>query len=637
MSLIRQIWLLLLLTLVLAFVGGFGLSTWSARHYLTTQISLKNSDSAQSLAAMLASSDGRLPDMVVMLDRQFEMGFYQELRLLNPQGQTLVLRQSSEDDEQVPGWFVDWLGIQPRVGVAAVRHGPIAVGTLEVLSSVRFAQHELWRASFRALTAMAGIALTLGLVAWWMLGRLRRPLNSTVNQALALMERRFVTVPEPGIPELRKLTQAMNHMVERLKSMFEEQAAQVEQWRKQAHADPMTGVSNRIHFMMRLKWMLESEDGAAGGILLLIRVNDLQGLNRRLGRLRTDELLRDMAHSMLEAVARYPVFEIGRLNGSDFALVLPDVGSLRESAMDLMTRLRNLWRDLDPPATVVIGAVRWWHGAPASSLLAAADHALAKAEARGPYAVELDDTGDAMAMGEDSWRQRLQAAVRARQASIAQFPLVDVHGTVVHWECPLRLLVDDPSAPSLVATQWLPMARRTGLTAPIDLLAIELALAAIDVDGSPRSVNLSPDSLQDPNFFSALRGLLDAFHDCAPGLWLEVPESGALQRMGLLRELVGLARARGARVGLEHAGEQTVGSSTWMEVGLDFMKLDASLVEGVAAAQARLMHVQTTVRMLHGLGLKVYAEGVRAQEDMQCLWECGLDGLTGPAVTGLYR
>ena len=53
MSLIRQVWLLLSVTLVLAFAGAIGVSVHSARHYLQTQLDLKNNDTAQSLALTL--------------------------------------------------------------------------------------------------------------------------------------------------------------------------------------------------------------------------------------------------------------------------------------------------------------------------------------------------------------------------------------------------------------------------------------------------------------------------------------------------------------------------------------------------------------------------------------------------------
>ena len=42
--------------------------------------------------------------------------------------------------------------------------------------------------------------------------------------------------------------------------------------------------------------------------------------------------------------------------------------------------------------------------------------------------------------------------------------------------------------------------------------------------------------------------------------------------------------------------------------------------------------VASSVRMLHGMGLAVYAEGVDALADAQALAQCGVDGYTGPAA-----
>jgi diguanylate cyclase (GGDEF)-like protein len=433
------------------------------------------------------------------------------------------------------------------------------------------------------------------------------------------------------VPELREVTRAMNTMVTRLKSMFDEQAAQVEQLRRQANCDALTGLSNRAHFMGRLKVMLSSEDGSAGGAIVLVRLADLQGMNRKLGHAATDRLLQESAAAIVESARRAGSFEVGRLNGSDFAMVLPDVGSLREPAVDAAARLRNLLRAHDPTANAVVGAVRWWHGAPLSSLLAAADQALARAEARGAYAVELDDTGDGLVLGEDAWRERLQSAVVNQRARLVEFPLVDMHGAVVHRECPLRLQLEE-GGEMVPAAQWLPMARRTQLTSQIDLLAARLALTAIAADGMSRAVNVSPGSLMDSSFVPNLRALLSEHGGEAPGLWLEVAEEGAWRHIDLVRELVTQMHGCGARVGLEHAGERLTEASGLLEVGLDFVKLDASFVEGLSADHARRDHVAGAVRMLHGIGLKVYAEGVTTSEDANALSGCGLDGLTGPVV-----
>jgi diguanylate cyclase (GGDEF)-like protein len=631
MSLIRQVWLLLSVTLLLAFAGAIGVSVHSARHYLQTQLNLKNNDAAQSIALTLSQQHGDPVALELAISSQFDTGYYERIRLIAPGGRTIVEKQGDAHPQNAPAWFVALLGIDPVEGVAQVSDGWRQIGRLEVRSQSAFADDELWQGSVDTVGVLLLLVVGAGVFSSFGVNRIRVPLERTVEQARAITERRFVTVDEPDVPELRNVTRAMNVMVGRVKSMFDEQAGQVEQLRRQAHCDPLTGLSNRAHFLGRMKVMLTGEDGAASGALVMVRLVELQSLNRTLGRSATDRLLQDAAGAMVESSRRHSAAEVGRLNGSDFALALPDVDSLREPAVDVAARLRSLLRVHDGGAHAVIGAVRWRHGAPMSSLLAAADQALARAESRGPYTVELDDSVDAFALGEDAWRHRIQTALAERSAQLVEFPLVGREGELVHHECPLRLRLG-AEGELVSAAQWLPMARRAQLTAEIDLLAVELALIAIAADGAPRSVNVSPSSLADSAFSTRVHVLVAAHSQAATKLSLELAEAGAVKQLHLVRELAEQLHDSGTKIGLEHAGERLGETRGLLEAGLDFVKLDASLVQGIANDDARANHVAGTVRMLHGIGLKVYAEGVGDALDAAALWLCAIDGLTGPVV-----
>jgi EAL domain-containing protein (putative c-di-GMP-specific phosphodiesterase class I) len=334
---------------------------------------------------------------------------------------------------------------------------------------------------------------------------------------------------------------------------------------------------------------------------------------------------------MVESSRRIAGAEVGRLNGSDFALALPNVESLRESASDVSARLRSLLRVPEGGTHVVVGAVRWTHGAAMSTLLAAADQALARAESRGPNTVELDDNADGAAVGEDAWRRRIQAAVAERSAQLVDFPLVGHTGELVHNESPLRLRLG-PDGELVSAARWLPMARRAQLTADVDLLAIELALLASAADALPRSINVSPSSLADSAFSTRVHSLVVAHPQASALLSLELAEAGAVKQLHLVRELAEQLHGSGTKIGLEHAGERLADTRGLLEAGLDFVKLDASLLHGLASDEARAQHVAGTVRMLHGIGLRVYAEGVSEVDDAAALWAVGVDGITGPVV-----
>jgi EAL domain-containing protein (putative c-di-GMP-specific phosphodiesterase class I) len=123
---------------------------------------------------------------------------------------------------------------------------------------------------------------------------------------------------------------------------------------------------------------------------------------------------------------------------------------------------------------------------------------------------------------------------------------------------------------------------------------------------------------------------LQAQRDSARLLWLDVPEIAAVDRFQQLQELARQLRSAGARVGLEHAGERLGRIKRLVDAGLDYVKLDASVVRGVAADDGRANHLRGAIAMVHGLSMQAYAEGVADTVDAQRLWELGIDGITGP-------
>lgn len=635
MSLIRQIWLLLAATLLMAFLGSFGVWMASSRAYLETQLRLKNADNAQSLALSLSQQKGDMALMDLAVSAQFDTGFYRQILLKDPTGKVMF---NHETDPRAgvghaPAWFMNMVPIESTAGVAQVTDGWRALGSVEVVSHAGFAYDQLWQGSLKTAMWLAALGALAALVSSVGVRGIRRPLEATVGQAQALMERRFITVTEPRVPELARLSQAMNMVVSRLKFLFEEQAGQVEQLRQQAHCDALTGLSHRSHFMGQLQSSLSSEDGPATGVVYLVRVMDLGGVNRSMGHRQTDTLLQHLARLLQDVTQGIPGVALGRLNGGDFAICLHEGSVPLPQPEYVADSLKRMFAEQAINGQAVVGAARWARGMPMAQVLAAADSALARAESRGQFAVETAElqSGQTAALGEDEWRRRLTAALAEHRTQLVRFPVIDRHGRLVHHECPMRLQLDKGGAYE-AASHWLPMAMRCGLMSQIDEQAVLMALSQISEDGVPRGVNLAPASLSDSGFVPRLRAHMLSSPEAARHLWLEVAESAALDRFELVRELCKQLRPLGVRIGLEHAGERLTRIEFLFEAGLDYVKLDASVIQGVGADTARGAFVTGTVNMLRSLGLQVYAEGVNNDQDMAALWPCGVDGVTGPAV-----
>ena len=635
MSLIRQIWLLLLVTLVLAFAASVGVAVVSARGYLQTQLRLKNADNAASLALALSQQKGDRALLELLLAAQFDTGFYQRIRFIDNAGRVALTREAGPAESEAPAWFTRLTPIVSEPGIAQVSDGWRALGQVEVVSQASFAHDQLWRGSTRAAAALGVVGLLAALAGAFVVGRIRRPLDATVAQARALVEGEFVSVPEPRVPELRRLTQAMNTMVQRLRITFAAQAEQVELLRRQANCDRLTGLSNRAHFLGQLATTLQREDGTAEGGLVLLRVLDLAGVNRGLGHAATDHMIVTIAQALRPYPERVDGCFLGRLNGSDFALSLPVAGMAEETGRSLVAALRVVLPSVVPGVAVCVGATEIQRAMTLGQVMSSADAALARAESRGPYAVDAAgaSAGSLGMLGEGAWRSRINDALEQRRLRLMAFPLVDAHGGLVHLECPLRVQLE-AEGPFEPAARWLPLALRSRLTVDLDERALALALAESALDGRPRGINLAPASLADSGFAARLRALLLQDPEVAKRIWIEVAESAAVDHFDNLRELARQVRTTGARFGLEHAGERLGAIPRLIDLGLDFVKLDASVVAGLALDSHRRAFVRSSVTLVHSLAGQVFAEGVEEASDAQALWDCGIDGITGRFVGG---
>lgn len=630
---IRQVWMLIIGIILLACVGSVAVSVTGARDYLQSQLALKNNDNAQALALVLSQQDGDAQLMELALTAQFDTGYYRSMRLRDPEGRVAIERAAASKPARVPAWFVEWVPIASPPGVAQVSQGWKVLGRVEVVSDPAFVYPNLWSSAVRNAQWMLLLGIVAGVVASLAVRQLRRPLDAMVEQAHALTERRFVAIAEPAVPELRRVAQALNAMVARVRTMHAEQIDQVQQLSRLANCDSMTGVPHRRHFMRRMEDELGRETGGGRGLLVLVRLGGLAQANRQLGHALTDGLLRQAARAMeVPSDLVHPIV-VGRLNGTDFAGLYELSADAEGVVAALLASVQEVFAPFDQ-ALVVASCVVWHRGEAVAGVMQSADAALARAELRGSGTFELVGSvapAPRFQGGEESWRRRLNEALSGDSLSLAEYPLLDRDGRVVHAECPLRVRLE-PDGPPEPASAWLPYAVRTGLIGRIDLAAVELALGRIELDGVPRGVNIAAAALTDASFLPLLRGLVAEQPEAASRLSLEVDESVLTSQQINLVMLCQQLRPLGVRIGLEHAGERSAQSSTLLSVGLDFVKLRASFVAGVAAHETQAILVRGTVAALHGLDIKVYAQGVADAQDLAALWRLGVDGATGPAV-----
>ena len=635
MSMYRQLWLAIIVSMLLALTGSLLASLVSARAYLEQQLSMKNADNALALALSLSQQTPDVVTVELAVAALFDSGHYESIRVHDPNGRLIVERVAAPGDAGAPDWFVSRLSILADPGEAQITSGWAQLGTVTLVSHSRFGYQALWTSTKEMVAALTLASIVGGYLGSLILRRLRRPLQAVIDQAVAITNRRFVKIAAPDVPELHKLAEAMNSTVERLKAMFDEEAARLETVRREANFDPLTGLANRDYLIAALRAGLNDEQ-SRGGTLLLLRVADLIGINRRLGREATDDLLQRVAACISTNAATIPEALPARMNGADFALLLPGQAPGKEfTAAILEALVKTMEPFVDGGPSAYIGIGRFARGAALRLVLSQIDAALIAAEAEGTNTVReaAIDGVDELPESNEEWARLIRQALDRRQLKLVSFPVVDLQRRLLHEECPLRLRLDG-SDEWLAAGRFLPVAEKLGLVPALDLAAMALGLGELEArrELPGLAINLSSSTVADPASLLAIEALLKKHRGTASRLWIEVAETGVFKHLDTFRELCHILRGFHCQVGVEHFGRQFSQIGQFHDLGLDYIKFDASFIRKLDSNPGNQAFLKGAATIAHGIGLRVIAEGVVSDAELAALAAAGFDGATGPGI-----
>lgn len=635
MSLIKQLWLAIALLMLMAFGISFVVSTLTAKTYLEEQLYLKNLDNAASLALSMNQLPKDPTLVELQLSAQFDTGHYQLIRLTSPTGEVLVERSALNLESQAPDWFKQLINIHVAAGTGTVMDGWTVYGTIELQSQISYAYDSLWHSAVELLFIFALACLVSGLLGSWILKLITHPLNSVVEQAEAIGERRFVTNSEPKTLEFKQLVRSMNLLSNRIKSMLESETQRLEKMRQQLQQDSLTGLLNRDTFMSHLKVALNEENLSDIGYVFLLRLSSLAQMNHELGHKTTDQFIIQIAQQLQALNVAHPMWKSARLNGSDFALLITQD---QPDAHELSATFNTLINQIEHPCVQALGQLAmglsyYQQGEPIGAVMMRADTCLARSELEHQLVTDMEpeQTQNCQHYGLLEWKQGLNDALSNSDAlRLGNFSVRDTHQQLIHTECPMRLNVFGKEQSAGVIFPWI---TRLHWQDKVDLAVITKVIEMLKLNKQPLCVNLSAESLQSTMFREGVLDLLLQLDIALSSLlWLEVPERSAYQHIDAFRSFCLSLKPFDCKVGLEHAGEHFSRISELNDLGLDYYKLDASFIRDIDQNSHNEGFVQGVITVAHAIGLLVIAEGVCTDAEQARLMHLGIDGITGPGV-----
>ena len=162
----------------------------------------------------------------------------------------------------------------------------------------------------------------------------------------------------------------------------------------------------------------------------------------------------------------------------------------------------------------------------------------------------------------------------------------------------------------------------------LELLVSEM----IAVPALAASLNVSPASTQDPDWWSALGAMLRANTGVAERLTIEITEMSAIQDIDDTRGFVSRVKDLGCRIAIDDFGAGYTSFRNLRKLGVDIIKIDGAYVQNLTRSEDDRAFVLTLVELAQRLGLKTIAEWVQDEAAAAMLAGWGCDYLQGKLV-----
>jgi EAL domain-containing protein (putative c-di-GMP-specific phosphodiesterase class I) len=168
-------------------------------------------------------------------------------------------------------------------------------------------------------------------------------------------------------------------------------------------------------------------------------------------------------------------------------------------------------------------------------------------------------------------------------------------------------------------------AHSVGLGGALERLALGRAIALLPELPQKQflAVNLTPHVAYD------LAALGQNYPSFMAHLVLEITEHAAVDSYAQLREALRPMRDVGLRLAIDDAGAGYASLKHVIELEPDIIKVDRSIIDGLAADRARRSVVSAFVLLALEIGATVIAEGIETIDDLEAVRDLGVDAAQG--------
>lgn len=633
MSLSKQLLILISALFLMIFSLNFVLSFNNIKSYLEGEAAVHAQDTATSLGVSLSPYmvDVTDPTIETTMNAIFDMGYYQEIILVDVEDKPLVTLKNNQEVEGVPDWFISAISMESTIAESEISSGWSIAGVVSVKLNPGYAYLKLYEQALNSLyysLATFVFSVTLLLLV------LRITLSSLkkIDQmALTIAGGSFERIDAlPWTTEVRNVTTSMNMMSAKIEGVITGLNNKLTGIGKKLQEDDLTGLNKKNSFEIEMKKLFIS--GAdENSYIFLIKIDALGSLVKELGNDAIDVFIKDFANVLSDASEQAAVGDISvyRFFGSEFCLLIQNV--TKEEAEGIAKFLSGAFSGLakkyNKTDIVHIGVAQYDSLGTTTSILLAANEAYEQAQLVGSNSYAFRRGRD-KAKDIAEWKSLVFDIVDKKEYSVSYV------GDISSFETGSLLMTDafmqafDRSGAPISIGTFIAIAEKFSKIVDLDKGVISTVIETIKSENIKHAIaiSVSARTLKSSDFRAWLVTIVKENKNIAHQLVFSISSYAVAKEVAVYKEFIAFIHSINSKVMIKRFETQSMSPEVAKELKPDYIRLARDLGNGVAIEEGKQVFIEAMQGVGELLDISILAENVQSEQDYEFIKRLGIVG-----------